>query len=195
MLNCNMFPRILLVSILIFCCQACGKKNLEQKQEILAIKEMSDLATVEYVVTKIIRASDDKTWYKFGDRKILMSCKASLKAGIDFSKISESDISIFGKEISLQLPHARLLSLNIRPEDLKVEYQDIGLLRTEFSSQERDQLAAQAQKQIEGSAEALGILQTSENNAALFITNLLRQMGYEKVNVSFGTQSNQPHLN
>lgn len=195
MLNCNMLSRILFVSILIFCSHACGKKNLEQKQEILAIKEMSDLATVEYVVTKIIRASDDKTWYKFGDRKILMSCKASLKAGIDFSKISESDISISGKEISLQLPHARLLSLNIRPEDLKVEYQDIGLLRTEFSSQERDQLAAQAQKQIEGSAEALGILQTSENNAALFITNLLRQMGYEKVNVSFGTQSNQPHLN
>jgi hypothetical protein len=85
--------------------------------------------------------------------------------------------------------------LNIRPEDLKVEYKDIGLLRSEFSSQERDQLAAQAQKQIEGSAEALGILQTSENNAALFITNMLHQMGYEKIRVSFGSQDNQLHLN
>jgi len=190
-----MFARILIVMALILLCNGCRKKNLEQKQEILALKEMSDLATVEYVVTKIIRASDDKTWYKFGERKILMSCKASLKAGIDFSKISESDIIISGKDISLQLPHARLLSLNIRPEDLKVEYKDIGFLRSEFSTQERDQLAAQAQKQIEGSAEALGILQTSENNAALFITNMLHQMGYEKIRVSFGSQDNQLHLN
>lgn len=174
---------------------ACKNRKPEQKQEVLALKDMSDLATVEFVVTKIIRASDDKTWYKFGDRKILMSCRASLKAGIDFSKISESDISINGKEINLQIPHARLMSLNIRPEDLRVEYQDIGVLRSEFSSQERDQLAAQAQKQIEGSAEALGILQTAENNAALFISSFLKQMGYEKVKVNFGSQNNQSNLN
>ena len=82
---------------------ACRRSTPDEKQEILALKEMSDLATVEYVVTKIIRANDDKTWYKFGDRKILMSCQATLKAGIDFSKISENDISIHGKEITLQL--------------------------------------------------------------------------------------------
>ena len=93
------------------------------------------------------------------------------------------------------LPHARLMSLNIKPEDLKVEYQEIGILRSDFSTQERDQLAAQAQKQIEGSAEALGILQTSEANAALFITNLLKQLGYEKVRINFGSQETTPNLN
>ena len=187
-----------LFSFFLFCTclvAACRRSTPDEKQEILALKEMSDLATVEYVVTKIIRANDDKTWYKFGDRKILMSCQATLKAGIDFSKISENDISIHGKEITLQLPHARLMSLNIKPEDLKVEYQEIGILRSDFSTQERDQLAAQAQKQIEGSAEALGILQTSEANAALFITNLLKQLGYEKVRINFGSQETTPNLN
>lgn len=34
-------------------------------------------------IAKIIKASDDKTRYKIGDRKIIMTCKASLTAGID----------------------------------------------------------------------------------------------------------------
>ncbi len=53
---------------------------------------MSELASVEYVVTRIIKASDNKTWFKLGERKILISCQATLTAGIDLSKITEKDI-------------------------------------------------------------------------------------------------------
>ena len=63
-------------------------------QQVLGLQTMSDLATAEYVVTKIIKANDNKTWYKVGNRKILMSCKASLVAGIDLSKLTEKDIHI-----------------------------------------------------------------------------------------------------
>ena len=98
------------------------KSSKEDINEVLALREMSELATVEYVVTKIIRASDDQTWYKIGDRKILMSCEATVKAGIDFSKIREEDIRIDGKQISLQLPRAHVISMNIKPEDVRVEY-------------------------------------------------------------------------
>jgi hypothetical protein len=127
-------------------------------QRVLGLQKMSDLATAEYVVTKIIKASDDKTWYKFGDRKILMTCKASLAAGIDLSKISEKDIQIDGQNITMTLPHAKLLYVNIKPEDIKTAYQDVSIFRDNFSSQEKNELAAQAEKQITASADSLGIL-------------------------------------
>ncbi|MBN8786953.1 MAG: DUF4230 domain-containing protein [Terrimonas sp.] len=190
-----MLKRLFLYSIIGLLFFSCTNKQAARQQEILALKEMNQLVTVEYVVNKIIKASDDQTWYKFGDRKILMTCEATLKAGIDFSKINATDISITDKEITLTLPHATLFSLNIKPEDIKVAYQEIGAFRNEFSSQERNMLAAQAQTQIQASADSLGVLQTAETNASLFVGNFLRNLGYEKVTVRFGETGAPAKLN
>ncbi|MEO6453179.1 MAG: DUF4230 domain-containing protein [Ginsengibacter sp.] len=176
-------PKLLFFFLLFNSCA--HKQTLSPKQQVLALKEMSDLATVEYVVTKIIKASDNKTWYKLGERKILMSCQATLTAGIDLSKITEKDIDIEGKTIALILPHAKLIALNILPEDIKTEYEDVTVFRSAFTSAERDALAAQGERNIKSSVESLAILQTAEVNATLVFTNFLRRLGYEKVNIRF----------
>ena len=174
----------LLLFFLLF--NSCGhKKTLPPEQQVLALKEMSDLATVEYTVTKIIKATDNKTWFKLGDRKILMSCQATLTAGIDLSKIKGKDITINGKTIELVLPHAKLISLNIKPEDIKTEYEDVTIFRSAFTSAERDALAAQGEANIRNSVNTLGILQTAEINATLVLNNFLRRLGYEKINIRF----------
>ena len=185
--------RILLFAgcLLLFSCTSRERRE----QQVFALREMNDLATVEYSVTKIIKASDDQTWYKIGDRKILMSCRATLRAGIDFSQLNKQSITIHGDEVSITLPRAKLMSVNIRPEDIKVEYQDVGLLRSEFTSAERDQLGAQGEAQIRSSAGELGILATAESNAALFTGNFLRQLGYKKVEVHFGDAAPTQKLN
>ncbi|MBX3239493.1 MAG: DUF4230 domain-containing protein [Chitinophagaceae bacterium] len=156
--------------------------------EVLALKEMNELVTVEYVVNKIIRANDDKTWYKPGDRKILMTCQATLKAGVDFSLIAPENIVVDGKQISLVLPRATLFSVNIKPEDIKMEYEEVGVFRSGFTAAERDVLAAQAQRQIQQSVDSLGILATAETNASLFVSNLLRKMGYRQVSIRFDVE-------
>ena len=93
------------ILLILFITLSCNQKEkVKQTQLVPLLKQMSDLATVEYVITKIIKASDDKTWYKVGNRKILMSCKASMIAGIDLSKINEENITIRGKEITMILP-------------------------------------------------------------------------------------------
>lgn len=175
------------VSCLLFFICSCNSSTKEKEQEVLALKEMSSLATVEYLVTKIIKASDNQSWYKIGDRKILMSCQASLKAGIDFSKINADKIKINGKEISLELPRAELLYLNIKPEDIKVEYEETGVFRNSYSADEKNMLMAQGEKQIKSSVDSLGILQTAETNASVFVSNFLRQLGYKKINISFSS--------
>jgi hypothetical protein len=182
---------ILSMLVLLLSCS----KGERREQQVFALKEMSDLATVEYTVTKIIKASDDQTWYKVGDRKILMSCRATLRAGIDLSQLDKEHISTQGDEITVTLPKAKLMSVNIRPEDLRVEYQEVGMLRSDFTTAERDQLGAQGEAQIRASAADLGILATAESNAALFTGNFLRQLGYKTVNVRFENMPPTQKLN
>ena len=163
---------------------SCNNK-IPAEQEVLALKEMNDLATVEYVVTKIIKTNDDKTWYKFGDRKILMSCQASVKAGIDFSLIDADHIKINGEEISVELPRAKMLSINMKPEDINVEYEEVGFLRQSFSQAEKDHLLRQGENSIKSSVASLGVIETAETNAAAFVTQFLKKLGYKKISVTF----------
>ncbi|WP_336515630.1 DUF4230 domain-containing protein [Pollutibacter soli] len=175
---------------LLFCpfLLCCGKK-LDRVQEVLTIRNMNDLATVEYVVTKIIKTNDNKTWYKIGDRKILMSCQASIKAGIDFSALKPENITINGDEISLQLPPAKMISLSIRPEDISVQYEDVGVFRQSFSQAEKDLLLSQGEEQIKSSIASLGVLNTAETNASVFLTQFLKKLGYKKINIRFGDKA------
>lgn len=179
--------------ILALCMVLCSCRQEEkQLDHVMALQQMNELATVEYVVTKIIRADDNKTWYKLGDRKILMNCKATLTAGIDLASITPQQVSITDKTIRLSLPHARLISVNIKPEDISVAYETIDLFRQPFSAQERNTLAVQAETQLKSSVAELGIIQTAEANASLFVSNFLKRLGYEQINISFDQPAKRP---
>ncbi len=163
----------------------CSSKKPDLKEKALAIKALSQLATVEYIVTKVIKANDNKTWYKPGERKILMSCKASIVAGIDLSKIKDEQVMVDDKTVYITLPHAELIAFNIKPEDVKVEYEGVSPFRSSFSIAEKNGLAAQGEKSIRRSVDSLGVLQTAELNANLVVTNFLNKLGFEKVVISY----------
>lgn len=171
----------------------CGKVA-HQKQQILALKTMNDLTVTEYTVTKIVKANDNKTWYTIGDRKILLSCQASIKAGIDLSQLQAEDILASGNKITIYLPEPKLISFNMPPANIKVEYEAIGPLRTEFSSAERDALMVQAEKQIRDSIEEMGVFKTTKDHTLAFFSNFLRRLGFEDIQLKFGAQDQPlPH--
>jgi hypothetical protein len=172
-----------LLLILLLSCQT--KKD--RIARVLAIREMGDLATTEYTLTKIVKANDNQTWYKIGDRKILMSVEATLKAGIDLKAIGEDDVEIDGKSIRLTLPEPKLISLNIPPDKINLAYQEVGVLRTEFDNAERDALLAQGEKQIRNAVPETGIFETTKAHTTQFLTALLQQLGYEDIQIKFGT--------
>jgi hypothetical protein len=162
---------------------SCGNKR--QQQAVLSLKEMSDLATVEYTVTKIVKANDNKSWYKIGDRKILMSCEANIKAGIDMSKLTKKNFTVSGNSIDVILPAPKVISLNIPAESIKTEYEEVGTLRSNFSSKERDEFVKQAEVQIKRSIDSLGVLNQAKANTDLFVANFLKRLGYDNINISY----------
>lgn len=172
--------------IILFFFSGCTPKEAP-KPNIFTLLEMSDLATVEYTVTKIIKASDNKTWFKVGDRNILMSCEARIKAGIDMSAINEHSFKINEKNIQVTLPQPKIVSFSMRPESIKTEYEETGIFRDKFTAAERNAIAAQAEKQIRNSIESLGILQQAKVNTAIFVTNFLKRLGYENISINYNT--------
>jgi len=176
--------KVLLLAVVVSV--GCAKKQTEEKRpDIFSLKEMSDLATVEYTITKIIKASDDKTWFKLGDRKILMSCEATIKAGVDMSGLMKEHFSTNGNAIHLRLPPPKIISINIPADKIKTEYEEISVFRDPYKTGERDNLAAQAEAQIARSIPQLGIIEQAKANTELFVHQFLRQIGYDSITISF----------
>jgi hypothetical protein len=174
---------LLFLFVFVSCTQE--KEPLERVER--GLKSLSDLSTVEYVVSKIVKADDNATWYKFGDRKILFSCKASLKAGLDLSELSKDSIKISEdqKSISLILPKAKLLSFSMKPDDIQLVYEKTAFTRFSFSNAERDMIMVQGENDIKNSVAELGILTDAENNAKMFLEAFLSQAGYAEINIQF----------
>ena len=164
-----------------------GADNRQLEEQAGKITSLTELGTVEYVISKIVKADDNATWYKFGDRKILFNCKAILKAGINLGSMTENDIKpdFDDKAISIILPKATLLSLNMKPEDITLVYEKTAITRSVFSNKERDAVLAQGEKDILESVPTMGILTDAEDNAKSFLESFLKQAGYTKINVEF----------
>ena len=167
---------------------ACQKNIPKQNQQILALKNLSDLATVEYTISKVIKASDNKTWYKIGDRKILITCEATIKAGIDLKDLDAKNVTINNNNINLNLPHSKIISFNMPAEKIKVAYQSNSPLRSDFNAAEKADLLTQGEAQIKEQIDEIGILKEAEKNTTLFVTNFLMQAGYKTVTITYGVQ-------
>lgn len=173
----------LAASLLFTTCSS--KKQPDLSQTILSLKETGQLVTAEYTLGKVIRASDDKTWYKIGDRKIIINCEAYLKAGVNLQNIKADNFSAYKDSLAITLPHAQVFSLNIPPGKIQVAFEDIGTFRSGFSAAEREQLVAQAEPQLLRLADSLGVLKTAEANAATFLQHLFVEAGYSKTSFQF----------
>jgi hypothetical protein len=168
----------------------CSRRNdVEEmvKREVQAISEMRQLGLVEYRVRKIVKADDEGEWYKIGDRKILLSCTAYLKAGLDLTSFDMDDVDVdrLAGRVTVTLPHAVLLSLDIPASEIRQEYDHVTMLRQSFSAEERNTLLRQGEKQIRDSVPSLGILEKAEENAGKFFESVFSKMGFTTVEVTF----------
>jgi hypothetical protein len=163
----------------------CAAKKENHPPVVFSLQQIGRLATAEYLVTRLVKAEDNQTWYKIGNRKILISCTASVKAGIDFTKLEVQQVRQDEKRVSVQLPPPQILYLNIPPESIKVAYTDVSLFRDPFTTAEVNNIMKTAERQIQQQIAALHILETARSNASAFVTHFLTTAGFNEVYVSF----------
>lgn len=161
---------------------SCGEETKEPpKADVYEIKNIGLLSTSEYTVGKIIKLTDEGEWYKVGDRKILMSCKAKIKAGVDLKKLREGDITVTGNTVTIVLPPAEMTAFVMDPKLTHTEMESVSGLRQRFSQSEKYNYMRQAEKAIRRDMNETKILKDAENNAAMFLEDFYEQMGFEEV--------------
>ena len=179
---------VLLLGLLLL--PACSRKPSLQDQLLESITMLSrtaELGTVEYTVRKAVKARDEGDWFKIGNRRILFSCSAHLKAGIRLDRIPLDRIVVNEAErsVSMVLPHATVLSINIPPEQIRLEYEDVTGFRSKFDDRERQALLKQGEREIVRDLPKLGIFAEAETNAEEVFRTMLEQMGFENIQIVF----------
>lgn len=169
---------------------ACTKQpeeNVWQK----SMRQAAELGTVQYTVQKVV-SNNDESWKIFGDRKILFSFKAVIKAGIDMEKFDARTVRIYEnkkagtKKICLELPRPEILSFSIRPDDVHQLYSEVSWLRTDYSNQERDEIVAKGEWELKKDKELEEMMMRDARlNAEAFVSILLHRNGFTDVEITF----------
>ena len=175
---------------LLFLLASCGTKT-ESNDWQQKLRQAAELGTVQYTVQKVISNSDE-SWQLLGNRKVLFSFKAIIKAGIDMEKFNPELVSISEnknqktRSISVELPQPEIFSYNIRPDDVKMIYNQVSVFRTEYTNQERDAIVARGEMELKNDEELTQmILKDARQNASTFFEMLLRQNGFNNVTITF----------
>lgn len=178
-----------LMTTIAFLMSSCGKKNHAEELEN-QIKSMgsasAELGSVEYTISKII-AVDHDVFYKIGERKVLFSSISTMKAGVDLSAFCADSVTVNSKKgiINIRLPKAKVLSFNMPAENIKMEYSKTGILRSDFTAEERNQILRQGEDAILNDAEKIGILKDAQNNVRTIFESLLVGASFKEINISF----------
>jgi hypothetical protein len=169
---------------------AVPRKTVPPHVSVRTLKDLAELATVEYSVTKIV-SYKDVAWY--GDRKILFETAATVKAGIDLNELTELDIKEeAGSSVAITLPAPKILLFNMKPENMREIFNESGILRDDFSIQEKDGLLSQGEKDIRAKVARMDILQRAGRNARTLVESWLNKMGFKAVQVTFKGKGGRP---
>lgn len=171
-----------------------GSTATESKGAFLEqIQDLNELSTAEAFSKAIIKREDNKV---FGQeigidlpgtkRQLLVVIPGSVKAGIDFSKVEESDIKLDeeAKTATLTLPRAEFLGGPELFMDQVEVYSYEGLLRGDGDFSEAYELAEEAKQLMLEETEGQGVLQIAEDNAARSVRDMFQLVDYD-VTVEF----------
>lgn len=157
------------------------------------VKQMRSLARLETAVFTIEKVIDGGTTggnifqqFLFGD-KILLVAHGQVIAGFDLSQISDNDIKIEGKNVTIKLPPPQILVATLDNTQTKVYDRRQGLLSDNDGLESEVRKAAEVS--IREAACNANILQQASDNARKQITAMLSSLGFETITLEIPSGS------
>jgi hypothetical protein len=180
------------IAVFLLCAaSACSEDTSMNETEVFQIREVGTLSTSEYTVGKVIKLTQESDFWdlKWGSRRILISCRAKIKAGVDLKEIKESDIVIDGNTIEITLPKPKVVSFEMDPNHIKTEVVEVTGLRANFTQEEKNIILQKGEEAIRRDLKYLNILDDAQKNATNFVVQFYKQQGFEKVIVHEAKQT------
>jgi hypothetical protein len=148
------------------------------------VQKLQRLETVVFNMDKIVTGEKDNPIlpdFIAGDR-LLMIVHGQVVAGIDFTRLKNSDIKIQGKEVRIHLPNPQILITRLDNARTKVYSRNTGIL-VRVDPNLESQVRQEAEGELLQEAAVGGIMANARDNARATVTSLLLGMGFEKVAV------------
>jgi hypothetical protein len=163
---------------------------------ILSVRQTSRLYTAEYRVHKIVTYEDVRhlsatvLGHKYqapislGDRKIAIPIDVTLRAYVDFSTFSESQIerSADGRHLHVTLSDPKVIVTSSRVDHEQTR-QFVDILRSDFSDAEMADFTEQGVRSILRQVPQMGILETARQSAAVTLIPLFSRLGYHEEDI------------
>jgi hypothetical protein len=153
------------------------------------IKKASRLATVEFVVDKVVFGVNRKKllWVvNLNEARFVARSQAIIKAGVDLEKLKEADVKIDGKKISLTLPAVEVINFSYPAEKFEkdtVISDDAFMNKITLADQEK--YFQDAETDIRNSLKYMDIIPLTQKKTTRMIEVLLTSLGYEEIYIDF----------
>lgn len=165
-----------------------GRMDAQLDEKIRQLGEVPELGTSEYVLNFVFK-NDDAFFERLkpGKRKILYSGTAYLKAGIDMSGFGPDDVDVdrMAGVLTVTLPKAKLISVNIPEEEIKAEHKRVDVTRMDFTGEEKLRMRKKAEVEVLQSVREMGILEDAQDNAQAVVELLFESLGFNTIKVVF----------
>ncbi len=120
-----------------------------------------------------------------GRDKLEMLANTEVVAGVDLSKLTESDVAVTGHTVRLRLPQPSVFSVRVEDESSRVYSRQRGwFVWTPDPDLER-QARLGAQSSARSAARGSGLLDAARTNAETNIRGFLVSLGFSQVNIEW----------
>jgi hypothetical protein len=151
-------------------------------------KRSGTLDVLEWTTTVVIEKSRAKEGVRVlvpGQDRVVLIVNGKLRAGVDLTRVEPRNVAIDGTSIRIVVPKPTIYSIELLPAESRVYdaerswvFSDYTGLEVEAMDQARRELAAPNPTNTR-------MLETAEAVARLQLTNFLRDLGFQRVDVNF----------
>lgn len=144
------------------------------------VQSLSELVTVKYIMEKVVVLEDPPkdTLSKLfaGESRVIMVASGVIKAGVDLSKLKDSDLQLHGTNISLTLPSSNIMDVYLDDKKTQILEHKTGLLR-QYDHELQQAARRQAVDDMRRAAKYQGIINEADTRAKAELSRLFGSLG------------------
>jgi hypothetical protein len=150
-------------------------------------EELGYLTSMEYTTSTMVEKERTRPGIGavLGTDRILLLAVGRIQMGVDLTLIGDSDVDISGTSIRVVLPPVMVVSVELLPDKSTIYESDRSWLFSEYEGLEVEAMEQARQQLLEQAQYNQGMIDLAETLARLQLTEFLRSLGYQEVEILF----------
>ncbi len=143
------------------------------------VRSLARLQTTSFFLSTVVEVDRPPDW-PFTGQRLLLVAYGRVTAGVDLSKIQETDVEVVNDRVIVHLPPAEIFDVYLEEDKTYVYDYEKGIF-ARYDKTLETQARRRAVEEFQASALANGILEEARDRAQWEIQRLLLLLGYEAV--------------